>query len=88
LLDHGHALLDATLEIHHLIADGFSIIRFTWVRTFSRRLFAFGSNIFEITHRTITASGHPAREAYIEARLTPPVLASQDPRARDRFSAD
>ena len=23
LLDHGNALLDATLEIHHLIADGF-----------------------------------------------------------------
>jgi transglutaminase-like putative cysteine protease len=34
--------------------------------------------LFEITHRTDYRYGHPAREAYIEARLTPPVLASQD----------
>jgi transglutaminase-like putative cysteine protease len=34
--------------------------------------------LFEITHRTDYRYGQPAREAYIEARLTPPVLPSQE----------
>jgi transglutaminase-like putative cysteine protease len=34
--------------------------------------------VFEITHRTDYRYGQPAREAYIEARLTPPVLPSQE----------
>ena len=34
--------------------------------------------LFEITHRTDYRYGHPAREAYIEARLTPPGLPSQE----------
>src|SRR5258705_13876041 len=34
--------------------------------------------LFEITHRTDYRYGQPAREAYIEARLTPPALASQE----------
>lgn len=33
--------------------------------------------LFEITHRTDYRYGQPAREAYIEARLTPPALPSQ-----------
>jgi transglutaminase-like putative cysteine protease len=34
--------------------------------------------LFEITHRTDYRYGQPAREAYIEARLTPPVLPCQE----------
>jgi transglutaminase-like putative cysteine protease len=34
--------------------------------------------LFEITHRTDYRYGQPAREAYIEARLTPPSLPSQE----------
>ena len=34
--------------------------------------------LFEITHRTDYRYGQPAREAYIEARLTPPALPSQE----------
>ncbi len=34
--------------------------------------------LFEITHRTDYRYGQPAREAYIEARLTPPTLPSQE----------
>ena len=34
--------------------------------------------LFEITHRTDYRYGQPAREAYIEARLTPPGLPSQE----------
>jgi transglutaminase-like putative cysteine protease len=34
--------------------------------------------VFEITHRTDYRYGHPAREAYVEARLTPPTLPSQE----------
>ncbi len=34
--------------------------------------------IFEITHRTDYRYGQPAREAYIEARLTPPPLPTQE----------
>jgi hypothetical protein len=34
--------------------------------------------LFEITHRTDYRYGQPMREAYIEARLTPPALPSQE----------
>jgi transglutaminase-like putative cysteine protease len=34
--------------------------------------------LFEITHRTDYRYGQPAREAYIEARLTPPVIPTQE----------
>jgi transglutaminase-like putative cysteine protease len=34
--------------------------------------------LFEITHRTDYRYGQPAREAYIEARLTPPTLPNQE----------
>ena len=34
--------------------------------------------LFEITHRTDYRYSQPAREAYIEARLTPPLLPSQE----------
>jgi transglutaminase-like putative cysteine protease len=34
--------------------------------------------LFEINHRTDYRYGQPAREAYIEARLTPPTLPSQE----------